>query len=142
MDAFIAGRLSRASPLPPITAVVNAHHAATETDGVRDGVRRGQRWLPFQGGHYLKTLLLLGRLNDEQEGALTRLYRTRESFALGLLALLQADELLYAGRHRDLILATFFKRGIQPVQNRGTGTDAQVCVDVSSGQRGGRNETE
>src|SRR5260370_4483156 len=39
-------------PLPHITAVVNAHHAATETDGIRDGVRRGERWLPFQGGHY------------------------------------------------------------------------------------------
>lgn len=39
-------------PLPRITAVVNAHHAATEKDGIRDGVRRGERWLPFQGGHY------------------------------------------------------------------------------------------
>lgn len=41
-----------ASSLPRVTAVVNAHHAATEIDGVRDGVRRGARWLPFQGGHY------------------------------------------------------------------------------------------
>jgi hypothetical protein len=41
-----------APPLPCITAVVNAHHAATEMDGIRDGVRRGERWLPFQGGHY------------------------------------------------------------------------------------------
>jgi Fungalysin metallopeptidase (M36) len=38
--------------LPPVTAVVNAHHALTETDGVRDGLWRGDRWLPFQGGHY------------------------------------------------------------------------------------------
>lgn len=41
-----------ASSLPAVTAVVNAHHAATETEGLRDGVRRGERWLPFQGGHY------------------------------------------------------------------------------------------
>jgi len=41
-----------ASRLPRVTAVVNAHHAATEVDGVRDGVRRSGRWLPFQGGHY------------------------------------------------------------------------------------------
>lgn len=38
--------------LPTVTAVVNAHHAATEIDGIRDGVRRGECWLPFQGGHY------------------------------------------------------------------------------------------
>jgi len=44
-------RLGAAS-LPPITALVNAHHAATEEQGIRDGVRRGERWLPFQGGHY------------------------------------------------------------------------------------------
>jgi Fungalysin metallopeptidase (M36) len=31
---------------------VNAHHAATEEDGVRDGVRRGDSWVAFQGGHY------------------------------------------------------------------------------------------
>ncbi|HEY3412741.1 MAG TPA: CapA family protein [Armatimonadota bacterium] len=38
--------------LPPIVAVVNAHHAATETDLVRDGVLKSKGWLPFQGGHY------------------------------------------------------------------------------------------
>jgi poly-gamma-glutamate capsule biosynthesis protein CapA/YwtB (metallophosphatase superfamily) len=38
--------------LPRVTAVVNAHHAATESDGIRDGVRGTNRWLPFQGGHY------------------------------------------------------------------------------------------
>jgi hypothetical protein len=43
-----------AQPLPRVTAIVNAHHAATEKDGLRDGVRgaRSGRWLPFQGGHY------------------------------------------------------------------------------------------
>jgi hypothetical protein len=39
--------------LPRVTAVVNAHHAATEREGgIRDGAWRSGRWLPFQGGHY------------------------------------------------------------------------------------------
>lgn len=38
--------------LPKVTVVVNAHHAATENDGLRDGVMRPSGWLPFQGGHY------------------------------------------------------------------------------------------
>jgi hypothetical protein len=41
-----------AASLPSVTAVVNAHHAVTEREGIRDGLRRGDRWLPFQGGHY------------------------------------------------------------------------------------------
>jgi poly-gamma-glutamate capsule biosynthesis protein CapA/YwtB (metallophosphatase superfamily) len=42
-----------APPLPPVVAVVNAHHAATKLlDGARDGVLRHERYLPFQGGHY------------------------------------------------------------------------------------------
>lgn len=41
-----------APALPRVTAVVNAHHAATEQDGIRDGVRGRRQWLPFQGGHY------------------------------------------------------------------------------------------
>jgi hypothetical protein len=43
-----------ARSLPRVTAVVNAHHAATELDdsGERDGVRGTRQWLPFQGGHY------------------------------------------------------------------------------------------
>lgn len=42
------------APLPRVTAVVHAHHAVTEKDGIRDGVRgtRSGRWLPLQGGHY------------------------------------------------------------------------------------------
>jgi len=39
-------------PLPRVTAVVTAHHAATEQEGIRDGVRGRNHWLPFQGGHY------------------------------------------------------------------------------------------
>lgn len=40
--------------LPPVIAVVNAHHAAIAApDGDRDGVYRADgRWVPFQGGHY------------------------------------------------------------------------------------------
>jgi hypothetical protein len=41
-----------APPLPRVIAVVNAHHAVTERDGIRDGVWRDNHWLPFQGGHY------------------------------------------------------------------------------------------
>jgi len=42
-----------ASPLPPVIAVVNAHHAASDKpEGIRDGLFRSERWLPFQGGHY------------------------------------------------------------------------------------------
>lgn len=40
------------SSLPRVIVKVNAHHAATEVDGVRDGRRLPDRWHPFQGGHY------------------------------------------------------------------------------------------
>lgn len=54
MAAYIDDLLRElgAASLPRVTAVVHAHHAATERDGLRDGLRRGGRWLPFQGGHY------------------------------------------------------------------------------------------
>lgn len=41
-----------AKSLPRVIAIVNAHHGATEEDGIRDGVRRGGVWVAFQGGHY------------------------------------------------------------------------------------------
>ncbi|MHB8645550.1 MAG: CapA family protein [Thermomicrobiales bacterium] len=52
--AYVADLLAAlgAPSLPPVVAVASAHHAATEADGVRDGVRKNGRWLPFQGGHY------------------------------------------------------------------------------------------
>src|SRR6195256_577242 len=52
--AYIDGLLRElgAPSLPRVTAVVNAHHAVTERAGIRDGLQRGNRWLPFQGGHY------------------------------------------------------------------------------------------
>jgi hypothetical protein len=40
------------SSLPRVVVKVNAHHAAIEIDGVRDGRLLGDRWRPFQGGHY------------------------------------------------------------------------------------------
>jgi hypothetical protein len=40
------------SSLPPVIVRVNAHHAATETAGARDGRLVQDRWHPFQGGHY------------------------------------------------------------------------------------------
>ena len=40
------------SSLPRVIVKVNAHHAATEVDGVRDGRMLRHRWRPFQGGHY------------------------------------------------------------------------------------------
>lgn len=42
----------QAPRLRQVVAVVNAHHAATEAYGMRDGVRGTRHWLPFQGGHY------------------------------------------------------------------------------------------
>jgi poly-gamma-glutamate capsule biosynthesis protein CapA/YwtB (metallophosphatase superfamily) len=41
-----------APKLPQVIAVVNAHHAATEQNGVRDGELSPGRWKAFQGGHY------------------------------------------------------------------------------------------
>src|SRR5882762_10067971 len=41
-----------APKLPQVIAVVNAHHAATERDGVRDGELSPGPWKAFQGGHY------------------------------------------------------------------------------------------
>jgi poly-gamma-glutamate capsule biosynthesis protein CapA/YwtB (metallophosphatase superfamily) len=41
-----------APKLPPVIAVVNAHHAATERDGIRDGELSPGGWKAFQGGHY------------------------------------------------------------------------------------------
>jgi hypothetical protein len=54
MASYVDGLLREmgSAPLPRVTAIVNAHHAVTERNGVRNGLRRGDRWLPFQGGHY------------------------------------------------------------------------------------------
>jgi len=55
----------------------------------------------------LQALLLLGRLQTR-----------RSSFPVGLAALLHADELLHAARHRAIILDTFAVRGILPNADR------------------------
>src|SRR5262249_22164975 len=42
-----------APPIPPVIAVVHAHHAAVQNeDGTPDGMLRFDRCVPFQGGHY------------------------------------------------------------------------------------------
>ena len=53
--AYVDGLLHQlgAPSLPRVIAVVTAHAAATERDGIRDGVQKPSgRWFPFQGGHY------------------------------------------------------------------------------------------
>lgn len=54
--AYVDGLLDQLGhpSLPKVTAIVNAHHAATERDGLRDGVfgKRSGRMIPMQGGHY------------------------------------------------------------------------------------------
>lgn len=54
IGTYLASLLTElgAPPLPPVVALVNAHHAATEHGGVRDGVYRNGHWRAFQGGHY------------------------------------------------------------------------------------------
>lgn len=55
MASHVQGLLDEigARPLPAVTVVVNAHHAAVDSDGPRDGRRCPDgRWVPFQGGHY------------------------------------------------------------------------------------------
>ncbi|WP_050425794.1 CapA family protein [Bradyrhizobium tropiciagri] len=42
-----------ATPLPAVITVVNAHHGVTETNGVKDGLRKADDLCcAFQGGHY------------------------------------------------------------------------------------------
>ena len=53
--AYVDGLLHQldAPSLPRVVAVVTAHPATTELNGLVDGVRRPSgRWFPFQGGHY------------------------------------------------------------------------------------------
>lgn len=54
MAAYLNDLLAEldAPPLPPVIAVVHAHAAGVEEEGVRDGVMRNGRGVPFQGGHY------------------------------------------------------------------------------------------
>jgi hypothetical protein len=61
------------------------------------------------------TLLLLGQLVDTSSGnTVNGIRRLRKSFQLGAAAMLHADELLHLGRYRELIRASFSRRGIEP----------------------------
>jgi len=65
----------------------------------------------------LQALLLLGQLKTSPNGETGKeMRRARASYELGLAALVRADELLYAGRNREVILACFGRRGIQPAR--------------------------
>jgi hypothetical protein len=64
----------------------------------------------------LQTLLLLGWRTAVHAETTRQVHRTRASFAEGLSALLDADELLYASRHHDTIVDCFSRRGIQSRQ--------------------------
>jgi hypothetical protein len=64
----------------------------------------------------LKALLLIGRLpKDGSDASIRAIRRVRKSYAVGLATLLWADELLNSSRYREIILATFSTRGIQPL---------------------------
>jgi len=51
---YVAGILDElgVGPLPPVTAVVNAHSAVCQWNGITDGVPHQGGWRPFQGAHY------------------------------------------------------------------------------------------
>lgn len=54
LASYVEGLLDelRLPRLPQVTAVVNAHHAATEHNGIRDGIASASGSTCFQGGHY------------------------------------------------------------------------------------------
>jgi hypothetical protein len=73
-----------------------------------DGVRRTDLMV-------VQALLLLGQILDLSDGGnLNGIRRLRESFQMGAAAMLLADELLHSGRYKELIRASFSRRGIGP----------------------------
>jgi hypothetical protein len=65
----------------------------------------------------LRALLLLGHLTTLPKGETVKeLGRARASYEMGLAALVEADELLNAGRNREVILTCLGRRGIQPAR--------------------------
>ena len=74
------------------------------------------------GGHrtdllVLRALLLLGQSTTPPKGETAKeLRRARGSYEAGLAALVEADELLNAGRNREAILACLGRRGIHPAR--------------------------
>ena len=75
-----------------------------------DGVRRADLLV-------LKALLLIGSIaGDAQPLTVSTVRRAKKGFAVGLTALLKADEVLYVNQYCPVILASFAKRGIYPLQ--------------------------
>jgi hypothetical protein len=63
----------------------------------------------------VQALLLVGQLMDTDSGqTVNGIRRLRRSFGIGAAAMIEADEMLQSGRHRDVILAAFSRRGIEP----------------------------
>src|SRR5262249_2326722 len=63
----------------------------------------------------LQALILLGKMmGDEHPPTPESVREVRESYSVGLAALLHADENLFGSQHRNLILETFGQRGISP----------------------------
>ena len=63
----------------------------------------------------VQALLLLRQLGDtSSEKSVNAIRRLRRSFGIGAAAMIQADEMLHSGRHREVILAAFSRRGIEP----------------------------
>jgi hypothetical protein len=79
----------------------------------------------------VQALLLLGQLVDTSNGTTVNgIRRLRRSFEIGAAALLEADELLYSGRYREVIRASFSRRGIEPhdIRDRYPVTDSKIPV--------------
>ena len=74
-------------------------------------------------------LLLLGRLEgDVRPVTPASLRRARRDFGTGLYCLLEADEVLYAGRHQDAALRVFSRRGILAHNGVKTGFSGHASV--------------
>jgi hypothetical protein len=77
----------------------------------------------------LQALLLIGKMmGDENPPTPESVRAVRGSYDVGLGAMLSADENLFGGRHCDLILETFARRGISPGKEIQTGFDASAAV--------------
>jgi hypothetical protein len=79
----------------------------------------------------VQALLLLGQLVDTSNGTTVNgIRRLRRSFEIGAAALLEADELLYSGRYREVIRASFSRRGIEPhdIRDQYPVTDSKIPV--------------
>jgi hypothetical protein len=71
-----------------------------------DGVRRTDLMV-------VQALRLLGQILDtSSRETLNGIRRLRESFQMGVAAMLLADELLHSGRYQELIRTSFSRRGI------------------------------